>query len=81
MSLTRADEEGHASECGLWYEEEFCTCAIRHRDSYINEGDEWLEWEDQNPPRISKGSKPSFVVRGRSIFTLWDQARRQKDGK
>lgn len=73
MSKTRAEiieEEGHYKECDVYYGSLFCSCPVR-----------WQGYEEEPPLRQSKGRKPSFMVRGRSIFTLWDKIRRKKDDK
>ena len=71
MSLTdnKLHDEGHEKKCELWYGGNLCTCPVR-----------WQGYEEDDMPiRQSKKRKPSFVVRGRSIFTLWDKIRRKKD--
>lgn len=63
--------EGHDKECDLWYSGNRCTCTVR-----------WRGYEDDDIPiRVSKSAKPKHGVSGRSIFTLWDLARRVRDGK
>jgi len=32
--------------------------------------DEYDEWDLENPPRVSKGSKPKFGIDGRSVFDI-----------
>ncbi len=40
---------------------------------YIPE--EWDDWEEENPERVSKSHKPKHGVSGRSVFTLWQTMR------
>ena len=39
-------------------------------DPLVLDPSEYADWEENNPPRISKGAKPKMEVSGRSIFDL-----------
>ena len=59
--------EFHQQDCGVWMEED-CTCVhSMNQDAWVIDYD---DWEEANPPRISKGAKPAMGVSGRSIFDI-----------
>ena len=62
----------HEKHCGFWYEED-CDC--------IHSTDEEAYDELEPPIRKGKRARPKHGIDNRSIFTLWDLARRVKDGK
>ncbi len=40
-------------------------------DEYPELAEKWADyWEDENPPRQSKGAKPKMGISGRSIFDV-----------
>ena len=49
----------HDKKCKAWLGGD-CTCWFA----------EYIDWEESNPPRISKGARPKHTVSGRSVFTI-----------
>lgn len=53
------DYDLHDEECGYWIGD-MCDCHV----------DEYIDWEDENPPRRSKSAPPRMGVSGRSLLTI-----------
>ena len=63
-----SDIEFHTKDCDRQYDG-YCTCYYDQLDNYFD--------HEEPTIRQSKSEKPKHVVRGRSIFTLWDIAKRR----
>ena len=76
------DMNEHDKDCDLWYGSDQCNCSVRWRGIEQDLSEEREAFLDYEPPvRRSKTAKPKHGVSGRSIFTLWDQARKKKGKK
>ena len=49
------------------------------RATDMNLLDRYLDWDLENPERVSKGAKPKMSVSGRSVFTIIQTLKKRRD--